>query len=119
MATTKKPIPRQRKQLESSFEEPSMVNSVRNVDRMIHLTSADRDITKYSDPAECVLDIDPIHNVQDVELLQFEIANPRNTVETGINNTFVFSEYSDSTYRVFVAYVPEGTYDARLLTGEL
>lgn len=84
-------------------------------ERVLNLTSYDRNTQQHPDAADCVLPIQPIQDIKDIELLHFELPHPRNTIESGYNSRFVFSEYYDGTWHVFAANIPEGTYTARTL----
>lgn len=95
-------------------------DDVKQYDELVfHLNSYDRDTFRYPDPADCVLEIPKIENIDQIELIQFELANPRNTIESGYNSRFVFSEYYGGVWHVFAANIPEGTYDAPALADML
>lgn len=90
--------------------------------KYIHLSSTNRDHALYEDPSFCRLELrDEFKQVSEIELVQFEIANPRNTIESNINQQFVFSEYDavNDRYNTYRCELPTGTYPLHTLLSVL
>lgn len=87
----------------------------------VHVNSSDRDETRWPTPSECQLEIQELNGVQEIELVHFEIANPRNTIEVGINQKIVFAEFdaATSTYNVFQGMLPMGVFSVLDLSAAL
>ena len=90
--------------------------------KYIHLSSVNRDHELYEDPSFCRLELgDELKQVSEIELIHFEIANPRNTIENGINHEFVYSEYDadNDRYNTYLCKLPDGTYPLSTLLNVL
>ena len=90
-------------------------------DQYIHLNSSDRDLSIWSSSSTCVLKTPLMKTIQKIELVHFEVANPRSTVEAGVNQRIVFSEFDQATdkFNVFMGHVPIGVFSHLDISGSI
>jgi hypothetical protein len=61
--------------------------------RYVQFQSSSRDTSIYPDASSYVLKLqDYINNAIEIECIQMEFGNIRNTIEEDVNNTFIFSD---------------------------
>jgi hypothetical protein len=84
--------------------------------KFVQFQSYSRNTKTYPDASSCVLDMQEyISNVQQIECVQMEFGNIRNTIEADTNNIFIYSE-GLSVYR---AALPQGVMSITDMTSAL
>lgn len=84
---------------------------------VVVLDSLDRDLAKYPDPANYVIDLpETLRNVETIELMSFQITRTETNVNTG-NNKFMIAEQFNNIPTIYPIEIPVGEYTrASLIT---